>query len=129
MKKTILVADDDRDTVQMIQDLLEHAGYATVAAYEGVRAIELAHKHKPDLILLDIKMPSGSGKTVLHSLKSHVDTEKIPVVVITALSDLYLEKEVMDGGAADFIKKPYDNKILLEKVKLAMGGEKEDLRC
>lgn len=115
-KQKILVADDEEELVKALRDRLHFEGYDTVAAFEGVRTIEMAHKHRPDLILLDLRMPAGTGQSVLKNLKSRVETEKIPVIVITALDSLNLEQELLKSGAADFIRKPYDWNVLLEKI-------------
>lgn len=116
-KPKILVADDEEELVKALRDRLHFEGFDTVAAFEGVRAIEMAHKQNPDLILLDLRMPAGSGQSVLKSLKTRPETEKIPVIIITALEGHNLEDDLISEGAADFIKKPYDWNILLEKIR------------
>ncbi|MBI2982291.1 MAG: response regulator, partial [Deltaproteobacteria bacterium] len=85
--------------------------------YEGVRTIEAANKQHPDLILLDIRMPAGTGTSVLDTLKARETTKKIPVIVISALNDGGLEKRVMAQGAQAFLKKPFDSKELLEQIR------------
>lgn len=77
--KKILLVDDDRDFVTVLGDRLKAEGFKTVVAYEGVRAIEVAHKTKPDLILLDLKMPAGEGLSVLESLRKHPDRTPCPL--------------------------------------------------
>ncbi len=116
-KQKILVADDEEELVKALRDRLHFEGYDTVAAFEGVRVIEMAHKQKPDLILLDLRMPAGTGQSVLKNLKSRPETEHIPVIVVTALDSLNLEQELLKSGAADFIRKPYDWSVLLEKMR------------
>ncbi|OGQ48715.1 MAG: hypothetical protein A3H42_00350 [Deltaproteobacteria bacterium RIFCSPLOWO2_02_FULL_46_8] len=112
----ILVVDDNQDFVRILSQRLESEGFETSAAYEGVRGIEMAHKIKPDLILLDLKMPVGTGQSVLNNLKSHWETEKIPVIVITALNKSDVEEEVMSAGALDIFTKPLNEKLLLVKI-------------
>lgn len=116
-KPMILVVDDEEELVKALRDRLHFEGFDTVAAFEGVRAIEMANKHNPDLILLDLRMPAGNGQSVLKSLKSRLQTEKIPVIVISALEGFHLEEELLSGGAIDFIRKPYDWGELLEKIR------------
>lgn len=116
-KRTILVADDDRDLVRTLRDGLERNGFETCVAYEGVRTIELAHKKKPDLIILDMRMPVGEGATVLDNLRSHRETEKIPVLVLTGVDRAGLEEEVKKLGAREFIKKPCDLDFLIIKIR------------
>lgn len=121
-KPKVLVADDEEELVKALRDRLHFEGYDTVAAFEGVRAIEMAHKQKPDLILLDLRMPAGTGQSVLKSLKSRSETEKIPVIVVTALEGSNLEQELREAGAFDFVRKPYDWNVLLERMRKALAS-------
>lgn len=115
--KKILIADDEYDFVEMVQDRLEKNGYVVLTAHEGVRAVEAAHKQKPDLILLDLKMPAGTGQSVLKAVRSHPETKNIPVIVITALPSGALEKEIKEAGAEAFFRKPFNMEKLLEKIE------------
>lgn len=121
-KPKILIADDNKDIVESLCERLEYEGFETIVAHEGVRAIELAHKEKPNLILLDIRMPAGTGQLVLKALRSHPDTSKIPVIVMTALKEKELEAEVADLGAFDFIQKPLDIDHLLTSIRALVGS-------
>lgn len=122
-KPMILVADDEEELVKALRDRLHFEGFETVAAFEGVRAIEMAHKQHPDVILLDLRMPAGAGQSVLKTLKSRKETEKIPVIVLTALEGNNLEKELLLAGAFDFIRKPYDWNVLLDKIRSALTSK------
>ena len=119
-KKKILIADDDRDFVAVLQTRLEHEGYDVFYAYEGFRVIEIAHKERPDLIVLDWKMPAGKGDSVMESLAKREDTNKIPVIIITGVGDQAVEEKVMHLGAKYFVRKPLDAKDFLEKIKNAI---------
>lgn len=116
-KWQILIGDDDPDIVKSLTERLESEGFETLSAVEGYQVVELAHKKLPDLILLDIQMPFGMGETVLQYLRSRPDTQKIPVIVITGLDDPKLEGRVFNEGAQGFIRKPYDAKVLLGKIR------------
>ncbi len=116
-KPKILVADDEEELVKALRDRLHFEGFDTVTAFEGVRTIEMAHKHHPDLILLDLRMPAGTGQSVLKSLKSRPETENIPIIIITALEGNNLEQDLLKSGANDFIRKPYDWNVLLDKIR------------
>lgn len=113
----ILIADDEPEIVATLRDRLKANGFETMEAYEGIRTIELAHKEKPDLILLDLKMPAGRGESVLKSLKSHPETKKIPVIVLTAMPARDVKERVLAEGANDFIQKPYDATVLIDKIR------------
>ena len=116
----ILIADDEISLAQTIKERLNFEGYETLLAHEGIRATELANKNKPDLILLDLIMPVGTGQSVLKNLKANPKTKNIPVIVMTAMRKPGLEKEMLDAGANDFVQKPFEVKDLLEKIKILL---------
>ncbi len=117
MKKKILIADDDRDFVEVLRLRLEGAGYDTVCAFEGIRTIEMAHKEHPSLIILDWRMPAGKGGDVLKGLKEKNDTRHIPVIVLTGVSESEVKSDALNLGAADFVSKPYDARTLLLRIR------------
>ena len=119
--KVILIADDDPDIVAILRDLLEFEGFRTLSAFEGVRAIEMIHKRKPDLVLLDLQMPAGTGQSVLENIRTVPETKKIPVIVLTGLQASDLEEECLALGAQAFIRKPYEREALLAKVRELLG--------
>jgi len=121
MAKKILIVDDEPNIVQVIAERLSASGYKVVVGYDSVQAVNLAHSEKPDLILLDIKMPAGGGIGVFESLKRSVHTSIIPVIFITAYGDEETRKKVIDKGAADFITKPFESNDLIMRVKKALG--------
>ncbi|MBI2343969.1 MAG: response regulator [Deltaproteobacteria bacterium] len=115
-RATILIADDDRDFVKILRELLIHSGYNVIEAYEGVRAIEYAHARHPDLILLDIRMPVGTGEMVLERLRADGDTHGIPIFVMTGFDDGDLPEKLHQAGADAFFKKPIDNNHLVAEI-------------
>ncbi|MDO8461632.1 MAG: response regulator [Deltaproteobacteria bacterium] len=115
-KPMILVVDDERDFTVTVRDRLEASGFETCVAHEGIRALEMAHKKKPDLIILDIRMPAGDGLTVLKTLREKEETRKIPVVILTGLDEEGLEEKVKKLGAALFLRKPFDLGSLVSRV-------------
>jgi CheY-like chemotaxis protein len=117
VKKKILVADDDKDFVEVLSERLVWAGYETISANEGVRVIAAAHSQKPDLILLDLMMPAGSGDMVLETLKARLETKSIPIIIMTGKTTGDVESKMRLAGADDFITKPYDSQELLRKIK------------
>lgn len=117
IRKKILVADDDEEIVKLIRDRLTHEGYETYAAYEGIRILEVANKVQPDLIILDLLMPAGDGQSVIKRLRGRYQTENIPIIVLTGIRDMDLEQTVRDAGANEFLEKPYDPDVLVEKIK------------
>ena len=125
MAKKILVVDDEFNIVKTIVSRLKANNYDIAAAYDGIQAVQKAHEEKPDLIILDIRMPAGSGVTVYENLQMDVVTSFIPVIFITAYDDENTRKKVMEMGAADFIVKPFEAEELLSKIKKVFGEQNE----
>ncbi len=116
-KHRILIADDDLEMVKALSQRLEFAGFETSTAQEGIRVIEKIHKEKPDLVILDLKMPVGGGQFVLHALRSRPETMRVPVIVMTGISGPNIEKEAKEAGADEFIRKPYEDIALMQKIR------------
>jgi CheY-like chemotaxis protein len=104
----VLIADDDRVTVQLLSSVLKVNGYDVRAAYDSLQAVSLAMREPPDAIILDIAMPAGGGWSVLQRLKASSKTRAIPVVVLTALTDPSLPEHAKRLGADAFLTKPVD---------------------
>lgn len=102
----VLIADDDRVTVQLLTSVLKANGYEVRAAYDSMQAFMFAVRETPDAIILDIGMPGGGGLNVLQRLKASTKTHAIPVVVLTALTDPKLPEQAKALGADAFIMKP-----------------------
>ncbi|MFC1924443.1 response regulator [Chloroflexota bacterium] len=119
--KRILVVDDEPLVVKAIQFSLEYGGYEVITAFSGNQAISKARSEKPDLVLLDIRMPVESGIGVFEILRSISNTSLIPVIFITASANEEVKKKVLEMGAQDFIYKPFNKNDLLAKVKNALG--------
>ncbi|MDA2922836.1 response regulator, partial [Patescibacteria group bacterium AH-259-L07] len=104
-QKKILIAEDEPDMRAILVGMVESAGYKVVPAEDGKKALELAEKERPDMILLDVVMPKMSGFEVLEKLKYNPATQETPVVI---LSNLGQEEEVIKGralGAVDYLVK------------------------
>ena len=119
-KKRILIVDDERDIVKALTIRLRGAGYEIVTAFDGAQGIFMAHKEKPDLILLDIRMPAGNGFSIAEKLKQSVDTLAIPVIFLTGSPEKNSEEKAMALGARFYVKKPYDPEELLDAIKRAL---------
>jgi DNA-binding response OmpR family regulator len=119
-KKKILIVDDERDIVKALMIRLQGAGYDIVTAFDGAQGVFMAHKEKPDLIILDIRMPAGNGFSVAQRLKRSIHTFTIPVIFLTGSPEKNAEDKAMAMGARFYIKKPYDPEELLDAVKRAL---------
>jgi len=119
-KKKILIVDDERDIVKGLMIRLQGAGYDVVTAFDGAQGVFMAHKEKPDLIILDIRMPAGNGFSVAQRLKRSIHTFTIPVIFLTGSPEKNAEEKAMALGARFYIKKPYDPEELLDAIKRAL---------
>jgi len=117
MAKTILIIDDDNDWVQMISKRLRINGYQVEAAFDATQAVSQAIKLKPDLVLLDIRMPAGDGVGVLEKLRGNVNTFNVPVIALTGISDKQTIEAMAKLGASWYFVKPADMVELLEKIE------------
>jgi len=129
----ILVVDDQPINVQLLKRKLEREGLTVVAAYNGLEALELVAKDKPDLILLDVMMPDMDGIEVCQRLQSNEETRPIPVIFITARTSKEGKLEGLGVGAVDYITKPIDLDETLARVQtqlrfVAINREMADLQ-
>lgn len=109
----ILIADDDPILVDILKFRLEGAGHSVFVARDGGMALEAAHEHRPDLIVLDSMMPVMSGPAVLGSLKADRQLKHIPVVMLTARSGDEDIASGLESGAAEYLTKPFIPQELL----------------
>ena len=117
MSKKILLVDDEKDIVKVVSLRLKAAGYEIVTAFDGEDALNKARSVEPDLIILDLMLPKIDGYKVCGLLKNDVRYSKIPIIMFTARAqadDVTLGKEL---GANDYLTKPFDAMVLLEKIK------------
>jgi len=113
----VLVVDDNVQNLELIQAYLEDLPIETLAATNGLEAMEIVAQHDPDLILLDIMMPKMSGFEVCKKLKSDPATADIPIIMITALNEISDIERGVESGTDDFLTKPVNKLELLTRVK------------
>jgi DNA-binding response OmpR family regulator len=116
VKGTILVVDDTPSALKVLTDTLAANGYRVRPANSGELALASVSQNPPDLILLDIRMPGMDGFAVCRELKSREESRDIPVIFISALTDLDDRLEGFRHGAVDFITKPFQQEELLARV-------------
>lgn len=115
-KKRILVVDDERDLVELISMNLVRQGFDVLSAHDGKIGLEMARKHLPDMVLLDLMMPGLSGQDVATRLKGDPQTAAIPIIMLTARGD---ETDIIVGlslGADDYVTKPFNMRVLMARV-------------
>ena len=110
MKKQIMIVDDDMNIGNMLEDALKREDYQVMRAYSGTEALMLLEKETPDLILLDLMLPGLSGEEVLTKIKN------IPVIVMSAKTDISDKVNVLLSGAADYVTKPFELKELIARI-------------
>jgi len=113
----ILLVDDLVNNISLLKDILINENYQIISTTKSIEAQKIAEKSKPDLILLDIMMPEMDGFKVCEKLKKNEETRNIPIIFLTAKTDI---KDIILGfktGAADFVTKPFNSAILLARIK------------
>ena len=123
MEKKILIADDEKDWIQMLSMRLEHEGYKTEAAFDAMQALMQGMREKPDPMLLDIMMPAGGGLEALKNIRASDKTFSMPVIVITAKGDAGTRMAAEKLGVSGYFVKPVDMPMLLEKIKEILAKE------
>jgi two-component system alkaline phosphatase synthesis response regulator PhoP len=124
-KQTILVVDDEEDLLDLIEYNLKQEGFDVLKAEDGVEGIEMARKHSPDLILLDIMMPKMDGLEVVEHMRDDKKLKRIPIIFLTARGDEKTEVEGLDKGGDDYITKPISTTKLISRIKAVLRRFKE----
>ena len=115
MAKKILIIDDEADIVKMFVYRLKAKGYEVLAAATGGQGIDIAYKQKPDLILLDLRLPDLTGIETAKKIKQRKELKRKPIILVTASVD-DLEEKVKACGAVDYVTKPVDPEQLYAKI-------------
>ncbi len=116
MGKRIFIADDESGFVSTLRSRLEFEGFVVTTAVDGKEALQRITDEKPDLILLDIMMPTMNGYQVCRELKTNADTRPIPVLKQTAKSQERDKSWGKEAGADDYVTKPFDMEDLIETI-------------
>ncbi len=116
-KRTILVVDDDRRVVDLLQISLSQNGYTVQTAMTGEEALDSVRREAPDLVILDLRLPKKSGFEICAALKSTRETAHIPIVMVSASAEVDSRLQGLMHGADDYLTKPFSPKELLIKVR------------
>jgi DNA-binding response OmpR family regulator len=124
MAKTIMVVDDEKRLVSLVESYLTQEGYRVVTAYNGAEALTVAQKEKPDLIILDVMMPEMDGYEFMRRHRAEANT---PIILLTARVDDEEKVIGLEVGADDYITKPFRPRELMARVKAVLRrvGERE----
>lgn len=115
---TVLVVDDTPTNIQVLFDLLDAAGYRVAIAKSGEIALQRIQRHLPDLILLDVMMPGMDGFEVCRRLKADAQTQDIPVLFMTALTDTVNKVQGLQLGAVDYLTKPIQHEEVMARIQV-----------
>jgi two-component system cell cycle response regulator DivK len=123
--QTVLIVEDNELNMKLFNDLLAAHGYRTIQTRNGIEALELARKYRPDLILMDIQLPEVSGLEVTRWLKDDDSLCHIPVVAVTAFAMRGDEERIRSGGCEAYISKPISVLSFLDTVRRFIGQSKQ----
>lgn len=118
---TVLLVDDEDQLRRVMKDLLEREGYTIAEAADGIEALDQADRHAPDVIVLDLNLPTLDGYSVLSQLRSRPATREVPIIVLTAKGDEDNEVRVFELGANDFLTKPFRARALSARLEAVVA--------
>ena len=116
----VLIVDDEEEVRLSVGEYLETQGFVAVEAADGEEALAKAFTEKPDLILLDLRLPKVDGYQVCQTLKGNPITSVIPIIMITALNTTPQKVKGIEFGADDYVEKPFDLEELSARIKMVM---------
>ena len=125
MIKKVLVVDDNPAIQEIVSELISRVGFVPLTASGGKEALEIARSERPDLILLDINMPDMDGWAVLRKLKGEGITDSTKVMMLTATSDIGTDIFGLQDVVSDYIRKPFNNKELSDRLRNALEDRPE----
>ena len=117
VKQRILIVEDEKDLVRLLDFALKQAGFDTVAAYEGADALARIRERPPDLVVLDLMLPDIPGTEICRQLKSNSKTSAIPVIMLTARGEEVDRVVGFELGADDYITKPFSVREVVLRIK------------
>jgi two-component system alkaline phosphatase synthesis response regulator PhoP len=126
MKETILIVEDEKDIVKMLDYNLKKEGYKTLIANDGEDALDAANTKHPDLVLLDLMLPGLDGLEVCKELKLERKTASIPVIMLTAKGQESDKVVGLELGADDYVTKPFSPRELMARIKAVLRRGKEN---
>lgn len=124
-KEKILIVEDEKDIVKMLEYNLKKEGFRVITAYDGEDAIDLATREHPDIVLLDLMLPGMDGLEVCKSLKAQNKSKDIPIIMLTAKSQEADKVLGLELGADDYVTKPFSPRELLARIKAVLRRIKE----
>lgn len=122
MPKKILIVEDNEDTRSFMKYLIESYGYQAIEAADGIEAIDKFKKHQPDIVLMDISLPTVGGLTATKAIREVDATGKVPIIAVTAFGKSYREQAI-EAGCNDLISKPLDFDVIHPIIEKYLKSE------
>ncbi|MBP7216168.1 MAG: response regulator transcription factor [Candidatus Omnitrophica bacterium] len=126
MNKKILIVDDEKDIIKMLEYNLKKEGFRTIAAHDGAEALDKAASQHPDLIVLDLMLPEIDGLEVCKTLKKEEKTSHVPIIMLTAKAQETDKIVGLELGADDYMTKPFSPNELIARIKAVLRRMKEE---
>lgn len=120
--KKILVMDDDDGILEAFRAILESADYNVITESDPGKLLKQIGQNKPDLLILDVLLSGGDGRVICKSLKTDEKTKKLPIIIVSAHPSA--DKSIKEAGADDFLEKPFEMDVLLNKVEKLITNHK-----
>ncbi len=120
-KRNVLVVDDEPHIVNLVKLSLGNKSYNVFGAYSGREAISLMRDHVPDIVVLDIMMPGVNGYEICQAIRENPKTKGIPIMILSAKSQMNDKLHAIDVGADDYMCKPFDPSELARRIKLNLN--------
>lgn len=118
----ILIAEDERDIRELIAFTLQFAGHEVITTSNGEEALQAVRAHKPELVLLDVRMPRLTGYEVCKEIKADAQTKAIPVIFLSAKGQEAEIRSGLEAGAEQYLLKPFSPDQLIEQVNKVLSG-------
>ena len=119
-QQTILVVDDEQDILDLVSTNLQRVGYTVITAPDGIAALNVARKGRPDLIVLDLMLPGKDGFTVIKELRQDAEMRRIPVLMLTAKGEVSDKIAGLETGADDYLTKPFSPRELILRIRAVL---------
>ncbi len=119
--KKILIVDDEPDVLKMVAFRVENAGYEPITAVDGEKALDAVKKDRPDLVILDLRLPIIDGWEVCRRMKKDAKLSAIPIIILSASTTALNAEKTKELKADDYVLKPFEPLVLLEKIKKLIG--------
>jgi len=107
-KPTILIAEDNADSREMLQVMFESRGYRVIAADNGTQALEVALRDQPDALLLDLQLPKLDGLSVTRTLRQHPTFKDVPIIIVSGHDPNRYRQQAIEAGSDEYMRKPID---------------------